>query len=98
MTNYAACHVYLYSREIGPRSKVWCEREMVEKAAYEFAEVWKVFLAFWGCHFCGHVHALFCCLINKFMLTNISTQFEISHLCFSFEMYCVCPKLVLIIV
>ena len=46
MTNYAACHVYLYSREIGPRSKVWCEREMVEKAAYEFAEVWKVFLAF----------------------------------------------------
>jgi len=28
----------LESRVIGPRSRVWCEREMVEAAAYEFAE------------------------------------------------------------
>lgn len=26
-------------RTIGPRSKVWCEKEMVDLAAYEFAEV-----------------------------------------------------------
>lgn len=28
----------LENREIGPRSRVWCEREMVDAAAYEFAE------------------------------------------------------------
>ena len=28
----------LESRVIGPRSRVWCEAEMVEAAAYEFAE------------------------------------------------------------
>ena len=28
----------LESREIGPRSRVWCEAGMVEKAAFEFAE------------------------------------------------------------
>ena len=27
------------NRKIGPRSKVWCEKEMVDAAAYEFAEV-----------------------------------------------------------
>lgn len=29
----------LASRQIGPRSHVWSEPELVEKAAYEFAEV-----------------------------------------------------------
>lgn len=29
----------LHSRKIGPRSHVWSEKELVEKAAYEFAEV-----------------------------------------------------------
>ena len=28
----------LENREIGPRSRVWCEKEMVDAAAYEFAE------------------------------------------------------------
>ena len=28
----------LESRVIGPRTRVWCEAEMVEAAAYEFAE------------------------------------------------------------
>lgn len=28
---------------IGPRSKVWTEREMIEEAAYEFSEVKKQF-------------------------------------------------------
>ena len=31
--------VFSDDREIGPRSKVWCEKEMVDAAAYEFAEV-----------------------------------------------------------
>ena len=26
-------------RQIGPRSHVWCEKDMVEKAAWEFEEV-----------------------------------------------------------
>ena len=26
-------------REVGPRTLVWSEKEMVDKAAYEFAEV-----------------------------------------------------------
>ncbi len=29
----------IFFREIGPRSKVWSEKEMVDAAAYEFAEV-----------------------------------------------------------
>ena len=29
----------LVSRKIGPRSSVWCEEEMVEKAQWEFEEV-----------------------------------------------------------
>ena len=28
----------LTSREIGPRSRVWCEKEMIDASAYEFAE------------------------------------------------------------
>lgn len=28
----------LVSKEIGPRSKVWSEEELLEKCAYEFAE------------------------------------------------------------
>ncbi|KAI0232089.1 Leukotriene A-4 hydrolase [Lamellibrachia satsuma] len=32
----------LESRKIGPRSKVWCEKEMVDAAAYEFAETEKM--------------------------------------------------------
>jgi len=32
-------HVLLVNRKIGPRSTVWCEKEMVDAAAYEFAEV-----------------------------------------------------------
>ena len=27
----------LTSREIGPRSRVWCEKEMIDASAYEFA-------------------------------------------------------------
>ena len=27
------------NRDIGPRSKVWAEKDVIEKAAYEFAEV-----------------------------------------------------------
>lgn len=30
----------LESRKLGPRSLVWSEKEEVDKAAYEFAEVW----------------------------------------------------------
>jgi hypothetical protein len=29
----------LFFRDIGPRTKVWSEKEFVDKAAYEFAEV-----------------------------------------------------------
>ncbi|KAH9402319.1 Leukotriene A-4 hydrolase [Tyrophagus putrescentiae] len=29
----------IVSRQIGPRSSVWCERALLERAAYEFAEV-----------------------------------------------------------
>lgn len=29
----------LESREVGPRSKVWSEPEMIEASAYEFVEV-----------------------------------------------------------
>ena len=29
----------LESRDIGPRTKVWSEKEMVDAAAFEFAEV-----------------------------------------------------------
>jgi len=32
----------LVSRKIGPRSKVWCEKEMVDEAAEEFAETEKM--------------------------------------------------------
>ena len=28
----------LESRQIGPRTRVWCEAEMVDAAAYEFSE------------------------------------------------------------
>ena len=31
-------------RDVGPRSKVWSEKEMIEKAAYEFAEIDKMLL------------------------------------------------------
>lgn len=31
----------LESRDVGPRSKVWSEPEIIEKAAYEFAEVFR---------------------------------------------------------
>ncbi len=34
----------LESREIGPRSQVWSEPQMIEKAKYEFAEVPKLWL------------------------------------------------------
>jgi leukotriene-A4 hydrolase len=30
----------LVGREIGPRSTVWCEPEMIEKAAWEFSVVY----------------------------------------------------------
>ena len=29
----------LVSRDIGPRSRVWCEQPMIEQAAWEFDEV-----------------------------------------------------------
>ena len=29
----------IYFRDIGPRSKVWTEADMLDAAAYEFAEV-----------------------------------------------------------
>lgn len=28
-----------FNRDIGPRSRVWTEKEMIDRAAYEFAEV-----------------------------------------------------------
>lgn len=34
----------LQSRQIGPRSHVWAEPAMLDKAAYEFAEVFKPIL------------------------------------------------------
>jgi hypothetical protein len=32
--------IFLNLRQIGPISKVWSEQEMIEKAAYEFQEVY----------------------------------------------------------
>jgi len=34
----------LILRQIGPISKVWSEQEMIEKAAYEFQEVYIFFI------------------------------------------------------
>lgn len=36
---YMSCNVLCMCRRIGPRSHVWCEKELVEKAAWEFGEV-----------------------------------------------------------
>lgn len=33
------CLFWLANREIGPRSRVWSEKEFVDKAAFEFSEV-----------------------------------------------------------
>lgn len=32
----------LVSKQIGPRSKVWTEKELIDQAAYEFAETEKM--------------------------------------------------------
>lgn len=32
----------IVSKEIGPRSKVWAEKELIDQAAYEFAETEKM--------------------------------------------------------
>ena len=32
-------YVLCMYRRIGPRSHIWCEKELVEKAAWEFEEV-----------------------------------------------------------
>ena len=35
------CMVHTIFREVGPKSRVWCEKEMVEQAAWDFSEVSK---------------------------------------------------------
>lgn len=32
----------LVSKDIGPRSRVWTEKDMLDKAAYEFAQVFNI--------------------------------------------------------
>ena len=41
----------LFYRNIGPRSKVWSEKELVDAAAYEFAEVKIFFMELFGASF-----------------------------------------------
>lgn len=31
--------IFTFNRQIGPRTLVWAEKELVDKSAYEFAEV-----------------------------------------------------------
>lgn len=36
--------LFIFERDVGPVSKVWTERELIEEAAYEFAQVIKIAL------------------------------------------------------
>lgn len=42
MHNFFPNSIFLF-REIGPRTLVWAEKELVDKSAYEFAEVSEFF-------------------------------------------------------
>ena len=58
-----------FFRDIGPRSKVWSEKELVDRAAYEFAEVCSELKSYTHAH--AHTHAC----IHTFAHTLLSSVY-----------------------